>query len=339
MSVSHLAKHLVASLEAFCPNMYKNPREKLAIMASCLIETRSCNLMELAARLPIETERTESRYMWIERFLSTHTVKPDEVMKPLASQALSLAAQGGKTIVLCVDQTDLANTHGIAMLSVRIGERGLPLFWHTEPTAGNIPTNAYLPLLEKAYACIPEGVEVILMADRFFNAAALIKACRAYGWGWRLRIKQGRRLLQEDGEITGKELLNFDPCCPKPFMLGNAETYIGCLHESGHPEPWIIAMDQVPNKARVLDYGLRWGIEAMFSDCKTRGFNLEETHILRSDRLSKLILVVAVALHWAVAVGIQQKKNYLHSHPNLSPVQSSLLLKKGSGGLFSVIRV
>jgi hypothetical protein len=38
-------------------------------------------------------------------------------------------------------------------------------------------------------------------------------------------------------------------------------------------EPWIIAMDAPPTRARVLDYGLRWSIEAMFSDSKTRGFN------------------------------------------------------------------
>jgi hypothetical protein len=30
-------------------------------------------------------------------------------------------------------------------------------------------------------------------------------------------------------------------------------TPIGVLHEAGHAEPWIIAMDGLPTRARVLD--------------------------------------------------------------------------------------
>jgi hypothetical protein len=40
---------------------------------------------------------------------------------------------------------------------------------------------------------------------------------------------------------------------------------------------------------------LRWGIEAMFSDLKTRGFNLEDSQIARTDRLDRLVLVLALA--------------------------------------------
>ena len=32
-----------------------------------------------------------------------------------------------------------------------------------------------------------------------------------------------------------------------------------------------------PSKGRVLDYGMRWGIEPMFSDFKSRGFSITKT--------------------------------------------------------------
>ncbi len=35
-------------------------------------------------------------------------------------------------------------------------------------------------------------------------------------------------------------------------------------------------MIAVPSKVKGLDDGLRWGIEAMFSDVKSRGFGLRE---------------------------------------------------------------
>ena len=32
-------------------------------------------------------------------------------------------------------------------------------------------------------------------------------------------------------------------------------THLGILHEAGHPDPWIIAMNDPPNRATVRDYG------------------------------------------------------------------------------------
>src|SRR4051794_2653387 len=76
------------------------------------------------------------------------------------------------------------------------------------------------------------------------------------------------------------------------------------VHGDGQAEPWIIAMSERPTTGRARDYGLRWGIEAMFSDFKTRGFNLEASQIERTDRLDRLVLVLALALYWAVSTGL-----------------------------------
>ena len=76
------------------------------------------------------------------------------------------------------------------------------------------------------------------------------------------------------------------------------------VHEPGRPEPWIIALCEPPTVHRAFDYGLRWGIEAMFSDFKTRGFGLEDGQLRRPERLARLILVMALALHWAVSTGM-----------------------------------
>src|SRR3954454_23736231 len=42
----------------------------------------------------------------------------------------------------------------------------------------------------------------------------------------------------------------------------------------------------------------------MFSDFKTRGFNLEASQIERTDRLDRLVLVLALALYWAGSTGM-----------------------------------
>ncbi|MCC8987639.1 MAG: transposase, partial [Candidatus Contendobacter sp.] len=69
------------------------------------------------------------------------------------------------------------------------------------------------------------------------------------------------------------------------------------LHEAGHPEPWIIAMNDLPNRATMRDYASRWGIEPMFSDFKRRDFQLEDTQLRTADRLDRLLLIMALAMH------------------------------------------
>ena len=83
-----------------------------------------------------------------------------------------------------------------------------------------------------------------------------------------------------------------------------AATNVGMVHEAGHPEPWFIAMSDAPTTARTFDYGLRWGIEAMFSDFKSRGFGLEDSQLQRTDRMDRLIMVMSLALYWAVSTGM-----------------------------------
>lgn len=63
-------------------------------------------------------------------------------------------------------------------------------------------------------------------------------------------------------------------------------------------------MSDTPTTARTFDYGLRWEIEAMFSDFKSRGFGLEDSQLQRTDRMDRLILVMALALYWAVSTGM-----------------------------------
>ena len=60
-------------------------------------------------------------------------------------------------------------------------------------------------------------------------------------------------------------------------------------------------MSATPGYLKTLDYSARWAIEPMFSDFKSRGFGVEDTQIQHSDRLARLLLVMALALYIAVS--------------------------------------
>ena len=44
--------------------------------------------------------------------------------------------------------------------------------------------------------------------------------------------------------------------------------------------------------------------DAMFSDFKSRGFGLEDSQLQRTDRMDRLIMVMSLALYWAVSTGM-----------------------------------
>jgi hypothetical protein len=271
-----------------------------------MLEIRSANLMELAASLPREIGSKDHRYQYIERLLGNTHIDCDEIMEAYACEIFRRLAADGQTIVLMLDQSKINDLNQVLMLSVRICGRALPVTWRVRTTKGNIGFEVQKDLLEAVAGWFPEGARIMLAADRFYGTAALIKWCQETGWDFRIRLKSNLTLMHQGGELSTGEIL-----LTVPQGIENAELYgtgvttnIGVLHEAGHPEPWIIAMSARPSKHTVLDYGLRWGIEAMFSDFKSRGFGLMQSQIEKPERLGRLILIMTIAMYWAVSAGV-----------------------------------
>jgi len=304
--IETLARTICADLLARLPSQNKKQREGLALLAATALHVRSVNLNELAAAAPRASERLDMRYQWISRILGNDLIDVDEVMASFAREVLAGACAGERTIVVMIDQSKVNDAHQMIMVSLRVGERALPLAWRMKKTQGAMGFAVQREALEAVAALLPEGVRPTLMGDRFYGSPALISWCRDQGWGWRLRCKQDLLVFDNGGETTLAECFARGEHMLQDIELTEkrARTNVAMLHEEGHPEPWIIAMSDPPTTWRALDYGLRWGIEAMFSDYKTRGFNLEDSQIQRTDRLDRLVLVLGLALYWAVSTGM-----------------------------------
>jgi hypothetical protein len=306
-----LAEAISVDLQARLPGQRKTQREKLALLIATMLDVRSANLMDLAASLPRPSEQPVMRYQWIKRLLANALVDSDAVMAPYGREMLARIAAGGETLVLMIDQTQATELHQAVMVAVRVGGRALPLAWRVKETQGAIGFAEQREALEAVAAILPEGIRPVLMGDRFYGSPDLITWCRSQGWHWRLRLKQDLLVFEDGGESTlgecfarGQHLLTGIGLTAKRVV-----TNVAMVHEAGHPEPWIIALSEAPSVHRAFDYGLRWGIEAMFSDFKTRGFGIEDSHIRIPRRLDHLILVMALALYWAVSTGMWDAVN------------------------------
>jgi hypothetical protein len=304
--IERLAETIAADLGRHLPNQRKTQRGKLALLVATMLQVRSANLMDVAACLPRPSERLDSRYQWIKRFLANARVVSEAVMEPYGREILARLAARGQTIVLLIDQTQASERHQAVMVAVRLGGRALPLAWRVKETSGAIGFAEQREALQAAARLLPAGAQPVLLGDRFYGSPDLIAWCRSQGWDWRLRLKQDLLVFEEGGETTLADCFRRGDHRLRDIELTGkrVRTHVAMVHEAGHREPWIIALSQTPSVHKALDYGLRWGIEALFSDFKSRGFGLEDSQIRLSARLDRLILVMALALFWAVSTGM-----------------------------------
>ena len=71
---------------------------------------------------------------------------------------------------------------------------------------------------------------------------------------------------------------------------------------NGSSEGWYLLTNVGSLKLAIASFKCRSGIEAMFKDCKTGGYNLENSHACY-DRLKSLVLLIAIAYTCAIIQG------------------------------------
>ena len=304
--IAHMAAVIEDDLVDRDTGLQKPHIKGLADLAASMLACRSVNTSELLAVLPRQTKDADSRFRYINRWLQNPMIEPQRVMRGFIPEIAEVAATGGKTIILMMDQSKISDGFECLMVSLRCGERAIPVAWTVVQTSGGIGFDVQKPLLDVAVGMMPEGANILLAGDRFYGTAALIAWCQKQRWNYRLRLKDNLILHHDGGEITTGEAAKAGMTSLLDAGLNETKvkTHIGILHEKGHKEPWIIAMSDTPSKGRVLDYGMRWGIEPMFSDFKSRGFGITKTQLQHADRIERLILVLTVALFWAASTGM-----------------------------------
>mgnify|MGYP002777136860 CR=1 FL=1 len=304
--IGRLAEAIAADMQARLPEQRKTQGGKLSLLVATMLRERGANLMDLAAALPRPVELVANRFQRIKRLLANERVTSDAVMAPHGREVLERLFASGQRIVLLIDQAQATARHRAVMVAVRVGGRALPLAWRVKQTRGAIGFAEQRQALKAVALLLPAGAKPVLMGDRFYGSPDLIAWAQAAGWDWRLRLKQDLLVFAAGGESTLAACLAAGDHVLRDVALTakRVRTNIAMVREPGHPEPWIIAMSEPPSLHRAFDCGLRWGIEAMFSDFKTRGFGLADSRIRIAGRLDRLILVMALALYWAVSTGM-----------------------------------
>lgn len=307
--VAHVACVIEDDLKDRDTQLQKPHINALADLAACALSCRNANTAEWMSVLPRNTGDEKSKERFISRFLSNALIRPNLVMQGFIPEIVEMVSNNDQTIILMLDQSKISDGFECLMVSLRLAERAIPVAWKVVETKGGIGFETQKILLDAVKNMMPEDISILLSADRFYGTSSIIEWCQKSGWDYRIRLKSNLILEHDNGEITTGQAasLKLESLQNARFHNTNVQTHIGILHESGHPEPWIIAMASIPSRYKTLDYGLRWGIECLFSDFKSRGFSITKTRLKHVDRIERLILVLTIALYWAVSTGMQPR--------------------------------
>ena len=276
----------------------------LALFLIALLRVKTINLVELAIGFR-SSAKTESSYKRLQRFFRNFELDYEAVAKVVVT-LMNIP----QPWILSTDRTEWSfgqKRFNVLFLGIVHDGVAYPVVWTTLEKKGNSNSDERMDLLDRFYHLFPNAEIAYLTGDReFIGKQRLTYLLIEPMIQFRLRIRESDRI--SDGQKELRASIIFAHLNPgqavalsgKKLVWGRL-VYVSALRlESGE---LLIVITPESCSTAISDYGKRWGIETLFGMFKTRGFCLESTHFQDSERLSKLIALMTLALCWAVKTG------------------------------------
>ena len=292
--------------EALQPLGWNQARIKfLAAFLVAILTVQSVNLVKIANVFPTEAAK-DSAYKRLQRFLAGFSPNLD-VLACFLAQLCKVPAPWN----LSMDRTNwkLGKCHlNVLMLSIVAPGISFPLMWivlgkQGKGKAGNSSTSERILLLERFIKIFGSESCLNLFADREFAGRDFLQWLEDNNMKYCIRLKSNIKITSNSskGIVVSeffKNSVGVENVLGRRKVFGKFRFVTGTRLEDGD---YLIVVS--PQEVGLEEYALRWGIETMFGSFKTRGFNLEATHVTAPDRLCNLIALMAIAYTWAGAFG------------------------------------
>jgi len=286
----------------------------LAAFISGIVGSKSSQLPSIATKVP-ERAKPDSRVKRLSRWLDNDAILEAVYFLPYAEMLLTQLAL--ETLVLVMDGSGVGRGCCALMMHVIYKGRALPLAWRVRQCPkGHFPEGLHIALVELVSNLIPEGTKVVFRGDGEFDGRKLQETMNEAGWWYACRTSKGNTATWEDETFYVEEL----GACLKPGRLielkeveCTREAYgpvlLLCCWAKGHAEPLYVVSNMSSAEEAIDYYKKRFRIETFFSDQKSRGFNIQKSHLTDPQRLSRLLIASCLAYIWLVYLGSLCKKD------------------------------
>ena len=296
------ADTLAAYLKTRLPHRRIDAPRRLAEVLLALLQAESTLHRKIALHLPREAT-PESKTRVLARVFHDAQLTPQDVTDVL----LPLLPDGKLTLVMDRTTWHYGQTPlNILVLGALLGGAVIPLVWTVLPHQGNSCTAARILLVARLLKVLPAQRWAVLIADREFIGQ---EWCRFLRWK---RIRQCLRIRENtriEDELVRDLFTDLKPGEVRT-LFERTWVYGGWMHVVVTLSPIgdrVIVASDLPVRDVLQTYRLRWGIECTFSSMKSRGLNLEATHMTATDRISRLFGLLCIALAWMARVGAEDQ--------------------------------
>lgn len=285
----------------------------LQILVWLLQVNRQIRIERLASSFPYPI-KCESRRKKIQRFLISSSLSLSLLWFPLIKKIISTQLKKGDRLIITIDRTQWKNNN-ISMASVIWRKRALPIYWLLLDKKGSSNFYEQMATIRPVLKLLKD-YNLVVIGDREYRstAFALWLTKKKIAFVFRLNkntkiksrhqkyqslnsldIKPGDRVLYDDVLVTeNNQKDRFNVVVYWRRKYNNKQL----------PNPWYL-LTNLENKEEVIKiFASRGGIEAMFRDCKSGGYNLEGSQA-NSQRLTNLILLIAIAYTASCLTGLK----------------------------------
>jgi hypothetical protein len=276
----------------------------LAKFLMALIQVRSVNLSEIASVFPGRAKE-ESHYKRIQRFLRFF-----EISYALIAVLIVSLMGVPRPWVLTLDRSNwqLGKTPlNILVLGLAYKGVAIPVLWTILEKKGNSNTAERKAIVSEFIDLFGAGSILYLCADREFIGKSWFAWLMEEEIDFRIRIRENTRVANGRGQLVAAKRLFRSLAVNQPQSFEKARRLWGLgLWVSGMrlaSGEYLIMVSPKSSEQAIAEYAQRWEIETLFGCLKSRGFRLEETHVIEPERLKKLIALLALAFCWAHVVG------------------------------------
>lgn len=268
-----------------------------------LFEAGTVNLQEVCARFKEGNFSSNTRK--IERFFAHKQLDDREVLRYIIDQLF----EDSEELTLAIDRTEWAfgtTWHNLLCVSVLYGNTAIPILILPLERKGNSNHKQRSLLMDQLLSVIPWYRIKAILGDREFIGDAWFQALQERSLPFVMRIRDNITIGTKNyvGTVGGMKI---------PTQASNhGRVHIGTCHLNlstipSNQDVVAVISDGVENPLAL--YKERWGIETGFRCLKSSGFNLEDTHLKKPERIKMLVQIcsIAMALSLKSIKGTQQK--------------------------------
>jgi hypothetical protein len=274
--------------------------------------------------LPSETT-AKHRIKAVDRFLGNRKVD----LPTLWVALLYLVVGPRRRLFVLLDWTDLDDDHEELVAAVSYGGRALPVAWratrkgHYVRSRNAVETALCIWLKSQ----LPAGVDLVIVADRGFGRASLLRRLRRCGIYFIIRIRRDVHLIDArgSGPVANRaiqrgqtrDLVDADYGSDARVPVRCVITFSDGEGRNRPTSPWYLVTNLGPDELRaahvVAAYKLRMRIEHNFRDHKSLrfGFQLRAVRLTTPARYDRLFAIATVALLLLVHIGAATEKRGL----------------------------